>query len=254
MTIIIFFTALFGAVLGSFANVVIIRWHEEAPLGGRSNCPNCKKTIRPRHLVPVFSWIFLRGRCADCDAKIHIQYPIVEAIAVLFAVIAALRHDPLTDTWPFVFELVVSIGLIVPVGMDIRWKELPVEYLSGIGVFAFLFHAILTFSSIFGTIVAIAGASAFFALQFLLSRGKWIGEGDILFGAMMGAILATPLKTGIAIYLAYILGGFFALVGLVFKLYRRGSHVPFAPALAAGTLLTIWHGDLLITWITRGWL
>ncbi len=246
---ILFFSALLGSVLGSFANVVIIRWHEAAPISGRSKCPNCAKTIRPRHLVPILSWILLRGRCAECGKKIHVQYPLVEAAAAIFGVIAALRHDPLSDPRLFFFELLVTIGLLVPVVMDLRWKELPVEYLAGLGLFALFFHP----TTIFSTVIAAAGVAAFFGIQFFLSRGRWIGEGDIWFGAMMGAVLGTPLLAALAVYLAYLLGGFTAFVLLVFHAVKRGSRVPFAPALAAGTLIALWHGERILSWIARGW-
>lgn len=248
---ILFLSALLGAVIGSSANVLIIRWHEEASLMGRSACPSCKKTLRPRHLVPVLSWVFQRGRCADCGAKIHFQYPLVEAAAALFAVIAALRHDPLADSIPFVFEFVVTIGLLVPVVMDIRWKELPVEYLLGMGVFAFAIHALISPSSIFNLAIAIALPVAFFGLQTILSHGKWVGAGDVWFGGMMGAVLGTPLLAALGLYLGYLFGGLMALVGLLAGLYRRGSRVPFAPALAAGTLVALWHGDRIIAWIVN---
>lgn len=246
---ILFLTALLGAVFGSFANVLIIRWHEEASLMGRSACPSCKKTLRPRHLVPVLSWIFLRGRCADCGAKIHYQYPLIEAAAAVFAMIAALRHDPVTDSVPFLFEFIVTIGLLVPVAMDIRWRELPVEYLVGLGAFSFATHAFLSPSSILDAVIAAALPVAFFGLQTILSRGKWVGAGDVWFGGMMGAILGTPLLAALGLYLGYLFGGLMALVGLLAGLYRRGSRVPFAPALAAGTLVALWHGDRILAWI-----
>src|SRR3989344_2152692 len=78
----------FGLIIGSFLNVLILR-HGERSLLGRSACPSCKKTIRWRDLIPVFSWILLRGRCRDCGRAISIQYPLVEAgTAVLFFFIA----------------------------------------------------------------------------------------------------------------------------------------------------------------------
>jgi leader peptidase (prepilin peptidase) / N-methyltransferase len=249
---------IFGAVIGSFENVLILRWHEDAGLTGRSACPECRRTIRPRHLVPILSWLWLRGRCADCGKKIHIQYPLVEAIAVLFALIAAFRHSPMTDFAPFLFEFVVTVGLIVPVVMDLRWKELPVEYLAGLGIFAALFRlgeAMTIGSSLLSVIVqtciAVLGAAAFFGIQYVLSHGKWIGEGDIWFGAMMGAALGTLVRTGIAIYVAYLIGGIMALVGLLLRLYKRKTRVPFAPALAAGTILALWHGETISRWFMQ---
>ncbi len=254
----ILFSSLLGAALGSFANVIILRWHENAPITGRSRCPKCQKIIRPRHLVPVLSWILLRGRCADCGAKIHFQYPIIEAFAALLAVIAAIRHDPFVDIWPFVFELVVTIGLLVPVVMDLRWKELPVEFLLGLGIFAFLFRAISVsqdprtfFSTLIGSALAVAGAVIFFYVQILVSNGRWLGEGDVWFGGMMGAILGTPLLTGLALYVSYLCGGVFALVGLCVGALRPKSRIPFAPALAAGTLVALWHGERILSWVAR---
>lgn len=255
----LFFSALLGAVIGSFENVLIIRWHEAASIAGRSRCMHCGHTLRPRHLVPIVSWIWLRGRCADCGKKIHFQYPLVEAAAMVFGIIAAFRHPPLTDSLFFVFEFVVTVGLIVPVVMDMRWKELPIEYVSALGIGAFLFHVIFaplsgtTFASAAQNIFfASAGVASFFGLQVLLSRRRWLGEGDVWFGAMMGAILGTPALTAVGLYLAYLFGGAMALIGLLAGVVKRGSRIPFAPALAAGTIVALWHGDTLLGWIARG--
>lgn len=251
--------ALLGGVIGSFANVLIIRWHAAASLLGRSQCPECGHILRPRHLVPIVSWLLLRGRCADCGEKIHIQYPLVEAASLLFGVIAALRHPPLTDFAPFLFEFITTISLIVPIVMDLRWKELPVEYLVNVGLFAFLYRVISALvmgaspsTFLFNIFFAVAGAVAFFGLQVVISRERWLGQGDVWFGGMMGAILGTPPLTALAIYLAYIFGGLMAFIGLLAGAYKRKSRIPFAPALAAGTIVTIWHGETLLRLVSRG--
>jgi len=254
----IILAAVLGGVMGSFSNVLAIRWHSAVSLSGRSKCPECGHTIRPRHLVPVISWILLGGKCADCGAKIHIQYPLVEALAVVLGIIAALRHDPFSSPWLFFFEFILTVGLIAPVVMDIRWKELPVEYLVGLGVFAVLGRTIVLFLAggdiawpLVWTVAAIAGAVLFFGAQVIFSRGCWLGEGDIWFGAMMAAFLGTPALLGVGIYVAYLFGGLWAFVGLVAGLYRRGSRVPFAPALAAGTIAALWHGQSILHWFSR---
>ncbi len=247
------FAALIGAALGSFANVVIIRFHEEASLWGRSACPTCKKLLRPRHLIPIFSWLVLRGRCADCKAAIHIQYPLVEGAAVLLAVIVAFRYDPFVSPLLFGAELILILALLVPVVMDIRWKELPVEYLVVLGLFgAFIRGAGFTFEGFFLTqlffdlILPVVAASTFFGLQVYLSKGRWMGSGDIWFGGMMGAILGWP-GVLVGVYLAYVIGGMVALFGLAFKIYKRGDRLPFAPALALGTLIAHWYGAHLLS-------
>ena len=254
------FAAIFGAVIGSFENVLILRWHEGSSLLGRSACPGCGHVLRPHHLIPIVSWLLLRGRCADCGKKISRQYPLVEATAMLLALAAAYRHPPLTDGLVFAFEFVATVGLIVPVVMDLRWQEVPLEYLVGLGIVAGGLHVVIGLMTgvaliaiLTQLVFAIALGISVFALQFIVSRGKWIGEGDIWFGGVMGAILGTPGLTGVGIYLAYILGGLMAFVGLAFKVYKRKSRLPFAPALAAGTILALWHGETIVRWFLHGY-
>ena len=123
---------LFGACLGSFLNVVIIRWKNASSILGRSACPNCRKQIRPQHLVPILSWIVLRGRCADCHQPIHFQYPLVEMGAALLTVFAFFRHDFFSThaaLEPFLFELIFTLVLLIISVFDLRWKLVPVELL-----------------------------------------------------------------------------------------------------------------------------
>ena len=70
----------FGLIFGSLVNVLVFRLRQASSLWGRSKCLSCHKKIRPRHMVPVLSWLILRGKCAFCHAKIHWQYPVVEAL------------------------------------------------------------------------------------------------------------------------------------------------------------------------------
>jgi prepilin signal peptidase PulO-like enzyme (type II secretory pathway) len=245
------FAFVLGACLGSFANVLVIRLHNMSSLLGRSRCPSCRKPLRPRHLVPILSWILLRGRCADCKAKIHFQYPVVEATAAALATIAAIRHDPFGPEWPlFAIETVIAVGLIVIVAMDMRWKELPLELMSILGLFGLIAIVGMTvpfsFDAVLRRLVSVATAVgiavAFFGLQWVISRGKWLGSGDVWFGAMMGLVLGAWQLTVIAIYLAYVVGGFVVAVCMLFGTVKRGMRVPFAPALALGLLLAMWFG------------
>ncbi len=246
--------AIFGGALGSFSNVLIIRWHADTPLTGRSNCPACRKPIKPRHLIPVFSWVMLKGRCAYCGKGIHIQYFLVEVAATLLGIIAALRWDPFMQP-VFWFEFVVTVGLLVPVVMDLRWQELPVEYLWGMGIFGLVYNLLgygtLGLETLGQRAVALACGmlfcGAFFGLQVVLSRGTWLGLGDFWFGLMMGAVLGWPLALA-AVYLAYILGSCVALIGLVTGKFKRRSRLAFAPLLAAGTFCAIWLGPWILNW------
>jgi leader peptidase (prepilin peptidase)/N-methyltransferase len=252
-TLRIAFAAVLGACFGSFANVLAIRLHEESSLLGRSRCPACDTPIRPRHLVPLLSWLALRGACADCGAQIHVQYPIVELVAMCLAVIAAVRFDPFSSPM-FYAEMLLSVALVVFAVMDLRWKELPLELMVLVGlvaVVARLGYAIphgLVLSELTSLGLAFALGIGFFGLQWLVSKGNWLGSGDIWFAAMMAAVLAWP-GTVVGIYLAYLVGGLVVLLLMLLGYIRRGMRVPFAPALAAGLLLTLWFGDRITDWV-----
>ena len=252
--------ALFGAVFGSFINVLAIRWHEGASIGGRSACPSCKSQLKAQHLVPIISWMVLRGRCAACHARIHPQYVAVEIAAALLAVIAALRWDPTNSTSlpHFLFEFVVSLGLLVPLIMDLRWKEIPVEYVIALGACAAIARGLIAradgtatfWMTLAWTGVAVCAATAFFGGQIVMSRGKWLGQGDLWLGIGMAGILGLQ-GLGIALYLAYVVGGIVAGIALLAGLVKRRTKLPFAPALVAGTLGAIWFGPLIAEWIAH---
>lgn len=246
------FAGVLGACFGSFANVLAIRLHSESSLLGRSKCPACNTPIRPQHLVPIFSWLALRGKCADCDAKIHIQYPLVEVAAACLAVVAASHFDPLTLPVFFAGEFFFSLALLVMVVMDVRWQELPLELMGTVGVLGALARVLMTEDQkgeIYATGIALLVVLAFFGMQWAVSKGKWLGSGDIWFAAMMAGVLGWPL-TGIAVYLAYLVGGSIVLLLFIFRIVKRGMRVPFAPALALGTLLAMWYGTHVQAWLS----
>lgn len=258
--ILVVFFGLLGAALGSFVNVIAIRWHEGVSIRGRSICRSCNTQIKPKHLVPILSWIVLRGRCANCHARIHPQYVVVELIAAVLGCIAVLRWDPSMPlgTWHILFELVMSIGLLVPVVMDFRWQEVPVEYVTGLGIIGIAFRSALSFSmggfdavvaTLIWTIVAICMAVVLLGGQIVISNGRWLGVGDLWLGIGMAGILG-PRNFGIALYFSYIIGGAIALMCLATGLIKRHARIPFAPALVAGTLGALWFGDVLTAWFS----
>ncbi|MFA5935692.1 MAG: prepilin peptidase [Patescibacteria group bacterium] len=246
------FAAVLGGCFGSFANVLAIRLHTSSSLTGRSHCPACEKPIRPRHLVPVFSWLALRGKCADCNAEIHIQYPIVELIAMLLAVIAALRFDPFSDP-RFYAEMLLGIGLLVLVVMDVRWKELSLELMAVIGIAGLIIrlsgavYQDRLIEEVIFISVALAVAVGFFGVQWIVSKGRWLGSGDVWFGAMIALLVGWP-GTATAIYLAYLVGGLSVACLVIVGVVKRGMRVPFGPALAIGVLLSLWFGQRVEAW------
>ena len=254
---ILLIAAVFGAIFGSFANVVAIRAHEESTLWGRSHCVHCKVPLRARHLVPILSWLIQRGKCADCGKKIHIQYPLVEVAGALLAVISVARHMPLQGQWPWIlFEFFFGMALLIFLVMDARWFELPVELMVGAGVIFALWNMLLRVVAgeppavvAWSHMVGFGVATIFFLLQWVVSRKRWIGAGDVWLGAILGAILGWP-TVGIALYFAYILGGAAAFGLLLTGKIKTGARVPFAPALAAGAIASLWWAPWVMAWLS----
>lgn len=239
--------------MGSFLNVVILRMKEGMTLWGRSRCPECEGTLKARHLVPVLSWLVLRGRCAFCRRAIHPQYPLVEFASTCLLVLAYVRHPWIPDISllsVFVVESFLLLGLLGLVVFDLRWKLLPIEPMVLLTVMAGswnIFSSHLPWSSV---LLGVLVGGGFLGLQVLLSKGKWLGEGDPWLGAFMGAWLGWP-AVGMALYATYVGGGL--IVGLLWILgvVRRGTRIPFAPLLAGGTLVALLYGDLFGVWMRQ---
>jgi prepilin signal peptidase PulO-like enzyme (type II secretory pathway) len=246
LTIIFLF---FGLIIGSFLNVVIFRFNTHRTFGGHSGCMTCKKRLKPHELVPVFSFLFLRGRCSGCKSKISWQYPIVEMISGIIFAFLFLKFQNLffVDTISFsvtyaFYATVFSILLIIAV-YDLRHKIIPDSLSATLAILAFL--SLFLFSPFglylhlpsWGNLLAGPLVALPFALLWLFSKGTWMGLGDAKLAIGLGWILGiSKLLSGIV--LSFWLG---ALVGLFLiffnKKYSLKSEVPFGPFLVLGTLI-----------------
>ncbi len=249
--------ALFGLIIGSFLNVVILR-HGARTVGGRSGCLSCGALLLWYDMIPVVSWIALRGRCRACGSRISIQYPLVEAsTAMLFGFIGASDLPiPLK-----LVSLVIVALLALIAAYDILHPIIPDEW-----AYAFAFLALVA-SSPFALESAGAGgigmlliagpvcALPLFAL-WAVSRGRWMGFGDVKLSLGIGWLLG--LSSGLsAIFLAFVIGALVSVLILlplsyvrqrfgITRLSGKGagftmkSEVPFGPFLiASGIFLWI---------------
>ncbi len=244
---------LLGAIIGSFLNVLIIRLYRGITIMGRSECPHCRTTLRPQHLVPILSWLWLRGRCAACQHPIHIQYPLVELGAAIIFLVVYFRYPLFTNPslWSlFIVEALFLLVLLALVVFDLRWKLLPVEpmILAAVGAAAWnIASGTLPWMSV---LIGILVGGGFLGVQVWLSRGRAMGEGDPWLGVLMGAFLGGP-QVGVALYLTYVLGGGIVLILFLLGSVRKGSRIPFAPFLVLGTLGAIMYGQAIEIWIRR---
>ncbi|MFA6536860.1 MAG: prepilin peptidase [Patescibacteria group bacterium] len=255
------FIFIFGLVIGSFLNVVILRFAKnESVVRRRSHCPCCQNDLSWFELVPVFSFLFLRGCCRHCRVKISWQYPLVELATGLLFVFAFWQSGSfvgLLNPFSFVFLMMqfflISCFIIIFVA-DLRFMVVydAVVYFATGGYFIFqlilnlLAPAYLT-QFLINIALAILVGAGFFAVQYFVSKGKCLGSGDILIGLLMGVVLGFP-KIILAIFLAYFGGAVISLFLLVWQKAQVHSKIPLAVFLIPATVVTYFYGDKIIFW------
>ncbi len=256
-----------GAVIGSFISVIIyrIKHNKKGIIFSRSYCPHCQKKLKYHHLIPIFSFAFLRGKCAYCGEKISSHYLFLELFTAIVFVLTFLNWNFLVaipsvvdprlidysiDWKIFEFFTFYLIEISILIGIffyDLMYKEIPDRLsLTGIGV-AIAAGLVLGTPSALDMLLGGIAICAFFFLQFLISKGKWIGGGDLRLGALMGVLLG--LKMGIlALILSYLIGTLFTLPLLITKKLNRKSAIPFGPFLVTATLITLFIGEEILNW------
>jgi prepilin signal peptidase PulO-like enzyme (type II secretory pathway) len=241
---------------------LVWRLHVEETLWGRSYCPKCKKQIAWYDNIPVLSFVFLKGKCRNCQQKISWQYPIVELITAILLSLSfynifgsptfydlAFLNDSyfnlknllfLIRDWIFLFTLiVVFIG-------DFKWQEVPmlIVWPATTLVLILNFFIINNPSSII--ISAVIGL-LFFLIQYLLTAKKGIGEGDIWLGLFIGAYFANWQILLVALFLSYIIGSIISIY-LLKKSKKLKSKIALGPFLVIGSILALFFGNNLLNY------
>jgi len=257
------FSLLFGLIIGSFINCLVWRLYKEESLMGRSKCPKCHRQIAWYDNIPVLSWILLGGRCRHCQKAIDIQYPIVEAVVgSLFALvfikfyISGMNYSDYDFYfwifsgpkfwWLLVDWLAISVMTIVFI-FDARWLLISLPAVLWSAGFIFILDLILSYS-LWSMLISVAIGAAFFGLQFLLTRGRGIGEGDIWLGGLMGLIFPDWHLLLAAIFISYILGGGTGLVMMAVWGKKLKTKLPLGVFLALGSIIALFFGQSLIGW------
>lgn len=292
----IFVLLVFGLALGSFVNALVWRLRqqetgnrardtgkkelspksyilsprESSILKGRSMCPNCRHELAVKDLIPVLSWLSLRGRCRYCRQPISRQYPLVELglTLVFISLYIWWPADPLQNDQKLLFItwLVSSVGLVALLVYDFRWQLLPNRIIYP--TLAVALAGRLTYISFFShrvvfsfelLVFSLLIASGLFWLLFELSKGQWIGFGDVRLGLITGTLLADPKLSFLMLFLASLLGILALLGGLLVPLtdlnqagnqfWRR--KIAFGPFLIIAAWLVVLFGQHLIDWYQR---
>ncbi|MEK6659875.1 MAG: prepilin peptidase [Campylobacterota bacterium] len=258
-----------GTLFGSFLNVVILRLpKDESIVFDASHCPTCKNSLKPWHNIPLFSWIFLRGRCSFCNTKISLQYPLIELASGLIFLVLANKFGFSFPALLIGFSFLTLLALSM---IDFKYKMIP----DSLNLLALLF-AIFGAWNLSGIAVNFQNALLFaggftllrFAISYVLTSSAhrhakktittWtknyhiypfieaMGEGDIMVAATMGALLGVKL-TLVAVFLSALLS--LPVMLFVMKKSKEEQRVPFVPFLAMATFIVYIFDSPILSYI-----
>lgn len=264
-----------GLVLGSFVNALIWRLHEQSQYfddegkakklsrddkkrlkelsiaKGRSMCSKCGHSLSAWDLIPVVSWIALRGRCRYCKQKID-DNPVIEIALPLLLVVTYIF-------WPYSFENQLDYSLLAVWVMimtcfialavyDARWYLLPDKIVLPLTVLSVLFVLLRSYNAgditqVFQALVASLVISGIFLMMYVVSKGTWIGFGDVKLAVSLGLIVGAPLMALLVIFVASLIGTLVALPQLLTSGNGMKQTIPFGPYLLVGTVLIFLFGN-----------
>ena len=238
MTILGFFL---GTILGSFVKAIADRSLAGKTFLGRSACPNCKHKLSWLDLFPIFSYLFLKGRCRYCRKKISLEYLMVEIVMGFLVAFVFWQSSQNYTLYPIPYTLIFITVLAIIFLTDIKKMFIPDRVM----VPAIIVVAVagMTVENILAGLII----GGFFMLLIILTNGKGMGGGDVKLGAFMG--LGLGLVNGIlAVMLAFFTGAIFGIGAIIIKRKKFGEHLPFGPFLVLGSLIALFWGSEIIEW------
>jgi prepilin signal peptidase PulO-like enzyme (type II secretory pathway) len=228
----------------------------------RSQCLHCGYTLKWYDLVPIVSWLALKGKCRNCHKSIGYFELLIElGVAAFFVISYAFWPFELAtalDIARFIIWLIAGVILAMLVAYDTKWYLLPDKLtvlLAGLGAVTVVIAAIQSTTPI-ATILSAVGAVAilsglYFAL-YLVSKGRWVGFGDVKLGIGLALLLGDWSLALIALFLANFVGCLIVLPFMIAGKLKRNSRVPFGPLLIIGMILSFFIGPALVELYTFG--
>ena len=270
MPMIIVILFFLGLCLGSFINALIWRLYLQAKpaykkkhedfsiVHGRSMCMHCKHQLGFWDLIPVVSWVALRGRCRYCHHK-YPDTPISELLTPLLFILSFVFWPMSFDaegTASIIFWLIFLTGFIALALYDLKWYLLPNRIIFPlyavviVQVIISLAFFNLGFDGLLLVLSSILIGGGIFYILYQISGGKWIGGGDVKLGFLIGAILGKPMLSILFIFVASLIGTLFAIPLLVKGSLKRTSHLPFGPfLLISAFIVTLFGTNLINTYV-----
>lgn len=238
------FIFILGLVIGSFLNVCIYRIPmEESIAFPPSHCAKCEHNLSPLDLIPVLSYIFLRGSCRYCNEKISIRYPLIESLNGILYLLIYLKFG-LTL---IALKYCILVSILIVIGMidyDTQFVFTSTTIFGGIIAVTFIVIQAVVYKS--GVIdLILGGAIGFGIIGLIVFFTKGMGEGDIEIAAVCGLFLGIK-GISLGLFLAIILGGIAGIIVLALKLKKAKEKIAFGPFIAIGTLVSMLWGVEII--------
>jgi len=238
------FFFIYGLVFGSFYNVVGLRVPEgESIVRPPSHCPNCNRRLTVLDLIPVFSYLFLRGECRGCGSKISFIYPMMELITgILFAL--AFWH--FGWSWELAVALLFYSLLVVLTVSDLAYMLIPDKFLLFFGIPLVILRIIEPLDPWWDSYLGAAVGFSLLLLIAIVSRGG-MGGGDIKLFLVIGIVLGT-INSLVVLAIASVIGLIFGLISLRLSKRGRKTPIPFGPSIAIAAVIVHLYGEQLIDW------
>jgi leader peptidase (prepilin peptidase)/N-methyltransferase len=236
----VIFLFVLGICIGSFLNVVIYRIPlQKSIISPPSSCPKCGARIKPWHNIPILGWIILKGKCANCNEKISIRYPVIEFLTGLLAVFVYLKLRQI-DIFYFI-DFAIFADLLALSMIDFDYKAVP-DSLNLLALTLAFFSSPDIVENFKNALLMMGGMSLIrFYVSFFLKK-EAMGEGDIIVAGTMGGILGLKLSL-IALFIA-------SAIAIIPSLYQRFANkdleLPFIPFLALGTFIVWYFSDYFL--------
>ena len=240
------FVGLYGLLIGSFLNVCIFRIPKGEGIAlQRSHCMNCGYELKWYDLIPVFSYIGLRGRCRKCKEHISLQYPLVEALNAVLYVLIFLANGFTASS--VVYSFFVSVLIVLSV-IDFRTYEIPQSIIICIGVLGVLW-ILLHYQNWLTYVIGFAAGYVPLYLLWHISNGRYIGGGDVQLMGVAGLLIGYKFVI-LAFFTACIVGSVIHLL----RMWLSGEdHVlAMGPYLSVGIVLVIFFGQWFFNWYCGG--
>ena len=224
----------------------------------RSRCLHCGHQLEWYDLIPLASWLSTRGNCRYCGKRIGWFEPLMElGTAVFFAgsyiFWPALLVTPMQVMY-FVLWLIAGVGLVMLFAYDLKWFILPnrvifpLFFVAGLAALFNILGSLDHVSTVIDVLIAVMILSGLYLILWLVSKGRWIGFGDVKLGLVLALLLSDWKLAFIALFAANLLGCLIVIPALLTKQITRKTRVPFGPLLIVGTIIAAWWGPAILAW------